>query len=167
MEANPYAKFLAGRDPMEIIASTAAELTRMSALLPLDQIALRSPARKWSAREIVAHLADCELVFSFRLRQTLAEDNPILQPFDQDKWAARYGDYDLDSALKLFSAARAWNLLLLRCVSEAERSRPANHPERGDMTLWKIVETMAGHDLNHLRQIVSVRATHAWRHLLG
>jgi hypothetical protein len=153
MEANPYAKFLGGRDPLKIIAYTSAELARLSTLLPADQIALRPPAGKWSAREIVAHLADCELVFGFRLRQTLAEDNPTLQPFDQDKWAAQYGGYEFDSALRMFSAARNWNLLLLDGVSQAERSRPANHPERGDVTLWMIVETMAGHDLNHLQQI--------------
>jgi hypothetical protein len=153
MQANPYAKVLAGRDPIEIIAATSAELIRMSALLPANQVALRPPAGKWSAREIIAHLADCELVFSFRLRQTLAEDHPILQPFDQDRWAARYAGYDMQSALSLFSSARAWNLLLLSGVNEADRSHPATHPERGNMTLWTIVETMAGHDLNHLQQL--------------
>jgi hypothetical protein len=114
---------------------------------------MRTPAGKWNAREIVAHLADCEIVFSFRLRQTLADDHPTLQPFDQDRWAARYADYDLTAALRLFAAAREWNLLLLDGVSDAERARPVTHPERGTMTLWTIVETMAGHDLNHLQQI--------------
>jgi len=114
---------------------------------------MRTPAGKWNAREIVAHLADCELVFSFRLRQTLAEDHPTLQPFDQDRWAARYANCDMASAMRLFGAARDWNLLLLAGVSEAERARPVTHPERGTITLWTIVETMAGHDLNHLQQI--------------
>ena len=153
MELNPYAKFLAGRDPIEIIASTHAQLSKLAERLPEDQLALRVPKGKWNAREIVAHLADCELVFSFRLRQTLADDRPTLQPFDQDRWAARYANCDIASALGLFGAARDWNLLLLAGVSEAERTRPVTHPERGTMTLWTIVETMAGHDLNHLQQI--------------
>ncbi len=153
MELNPYAKFLAGRDPIEIIASTHAQLSKLAERLPEDQFALRVPKGKWNAREIVAHLADCELVFSFRLRQTLADDGPTLQPFDQDRWAARYANCDIASALGLFGAARDWNLLLLAGVSEAERARPVTHPERGTMALWTIVETMAGHDLNHLQQI--------------
>jgi len=153
MELNPYAKFLAGRDPIEIIESTSAELSKLADRLPQEQLALRPPAAKWNAREIIAHLADCELVFSFRLRQTLAEDHPTLQPFDQDRWAARYAKYDIASALRLFAAARNWNLLLIDGVSETERTRPVGHPERGTMTFWTIVETMAGHDLNHLQQI--------------
>lgn len=153
MEANPYAKYLAGRNPIEVIGSTHGQLIKLADRLPADQLALRTPAGKWNAREIVAHLADCELVFSFRLRQTLADDHPTLQPFDQDRWAARYVNYDLASALRLFGAVRDWNLLLLDGVSAEERTRPVTHPERGTMTLWTIVETMAGHDLNHLQQI--------------
>ena len=86
MEANPYAKFQAGRDPIAIIASTHAQLSKLAERLPEDQLALRPPMGKWNAREIVAHLADCELVFSFRLRQTLGEDHPTLQPFDQSRF---------------------------------------------------------------------------------
>jgi uncharacterized damage-inducible protein DinB len=153
MELNPYAKFLAGRDPIAIVAATPAQLATLAQSLPPEQLALRVPQGKWNAREIVAHLADCELVFSFRLRQTLADEHPTLQPFDQDRWAARYANCDMASALSLFGAARTWNLLLLAGVGQAERTRPVIHPERGTMTLWTIVETMAGHDLNHLQQI--------------
>jgi hypothetical protein len=161
MEANPYAKFLAGRDPIAIIASTYAQLSKLAERLPADQLALRPPTGKWNAREIVAHLADCELVFSFRLRQTLGENHPTLQPFDQDRWAARYANCDVASALRLFGAARNWNLLLLAGVSERERTRPVTHPERGTMTLWTIVETMAGHDMNHLQQVERLAASTA------
>ena len=79
-------------------------------------------------REIVAHLADCELVFAFRLRQTLAEDHPTLQPFDQDRWAARYANRDIASALSLFAAARNWNLLLIRAATAADATAPSPTP---------------------------------------
>jgi uncharacterized damage-inducible protein DinB len=153
MELNPYAKFFAGRDPIEVLESTSSQLAELADRLPQDQTSLRPPSGKWSAREIVAHLADCELVFSFRLRQTLADEHPTIQPFDQDRWAARYANLDMASALRLFEAARNWNLLLLSGVSEADRTRPITHPERGTMTLWTTVETMAGHDINHLQQL--------------
>ncbi len=153
MELNPYAKFLAGQDPLPILASTASLLRDVTSQLSTEQ-ANQSPAPgKWSVREIVAHLADCEIVFCFRLRQTLAEDNLTLQPFDQGVWGERYAAYDLASALALFTAARNWNLQLLKTTTAADRQRPVTHPERGTMTFWTIVETMAGHDINHLQQV--------------
>jgi len=153
MELNPYAKFLGDRDPTEVISGTYAELCALTGRVPKDQLGLSPAPGKWSVREIVAHLADCELVFAFRLRQTLAEDHPILQPFDQDRWAARYANHDFDSALAMFHATRNWNLLLIAEVTAPERQRPTSHPERGTMTFWTIVETIGGHDINHLQQI--------------
>jgi uncharacterized damage-inducible protein DinB len=159
MELNPYASFLGGQDPIPVITETAERLH--SLIDPLSAAyADRSPAPgKWSIREIVAHLADCELVFSFRLRQTLAVDHPIIQPFDQGLWGERYAAYDLTSGLALFTAARNWNIKFLTTLNEVDRHRPTTHPERGTMTLWTIVETMAGHDINHLQQIERIAAT--------
>jgi uncharacterized damage-inducible protein DinB len=153
MELNPYAKYLAGRDPIPVLEDTYVKLTQLVERLPEEQIELGPPGGKWTAREIVAHLADCELVFAFRLRQTLAEDSPILQPFDQDRWACRYANHDLQTGLRVFSAVRDWNLLLIWEATATDRQRPVTHPERGTMTFQTIVETMAGHDLNHLAQL--------------
>jgi uncharacterized damage-inducible protein DinB len=112
---------------------------------------------KWSVRQIVTHVADCEIGFGFRLRQALA-GVPVLQPFDQDKWAESYGRYSLAGALETFRALRAWNVALVAGLSEADKALKVTHPERGEMTLWTIVETMAGHDLNHLAQVERVAA---------
>jgi hypothetical protein len=101
----------------------------------------------------VAHLADCELVFAFRLRQTLAEDSPVIQPFDQDKWAATYPGVQAREALSVFTAMRGWNLRLIGGALPRAAKRPVTHPERGTMTFLNLVETMAGHDLNHLTQL--------------
>ena len=153
MEPNPYAKFAAGHDPIAVIGQTASRLKDLAGRMPQEQLAMRAPSGKWNAREIVTHLADGEIVFSFRLRQTLAEDGHIIQPFDQDRWAARYANRDLESSLALFDAARRSNLLLIEATTLAERQRAVTHPERGAMTFWTIVETMAGHDINHLQQL--------------
>jgi uncharacterized damage-inducible protein DinB len=158
MDLNPYAKFLDGKEPIPVLTTTAGNLHSLTAPLSPAQID-RSPALgKWSIREILAHLADCELVFCFRLRQTLAEDHSIIQPFDQERWAQRYAAYNFDSALALFEAARNWNLRLLLTISEDDRRHPTTHPERGTMTFWTIVETMAGHDINHMQQIEKIAA---------
>ena len=151
--ANPYAGFLDGRPLEVILAETPSAIA--DALNAIGEARLfTSPAPgKWSAAEIVCHLADCELVFGFRLRQTLAEDGPTVQPFNQDKWAATYRGIAAGHALEVFSALRGWNLQLLETALPAAASRPVVHPERGAMTFQTVVETMAGHDLNHLEQL--------------
>jgi DinB superfamily len=121
--------------------------------LSMDRLDEEPAPGKWSITEIVAHLADTEMVFGFRLRQTLAQNHPIIEPFDQEIWAERYDGYDFASALTMFTAARNWNLKLLGTVTEAEMHRPTTHPERGTMTFSTLIETMAGHDINHLERI--------------
>ena len=132
---------------------TPGAIRRLLEGMPAEQVVVRPPEKRWNAREILCHLADCELVFCFRLKQTLAEDSPVLQPFDQEKWALRYGNLDVEMALRMFEASRTWNLLLLDATTAEERRRTVTHPERGTMTLWTIAETMGGHDINHLQQL--------------
>lgn len=153
MELNPYAKFLRDQEPILVITATVERLHALIDPLSLAQ-ADRSPAPgKWSIREILAHLADCELVFAVRLRQTLAEEHHFIQPFDQMRWAERYAAYDLNTAFETFAAIRNWNLKFLLTVTADDRHHPVTHAERGTMTFWTVVETIAGHDINHLQQI--------------
>lgn len=151
---NPYAKFIGGRDPRKVIQETPARLKALANRLgPAIE---RPPAPgKWSVRQILCHLADGEIAFAYRIRQTLAEPHHVIQPFDQDAWARYYGAETLDAAtaLEAFSAARRWNIALLNAAKPEDFSKPVTHPERGTMTLATIVETMAGHDLSHLAQI--------------
>ena len=149
---NPYEKFLDGRSIDEILAATADQLAEYSKVLGSNVEKKPAPG-KWSPAEIICHLADCEIVFAFRLRQTLAEDGPTIQPFDQDKWAGTYPGVPAPEALKTFTALRQWNLRLIRAALPAAADRTMTHPERGTMTFQNVVETMAGHDLNHLGQL--------------
>ncbi|HWG36552.1 MAG TPA: DinB family protein [Terriglobales bacterium] len=154
---NPYAAHLGSRDPMQVIAATPSELARsLAAMDAARQDQPRAPG-KWSPRQLTCHLADCEIVFAYRLRQGLAEKHHVVQPFDQELWAPAYAPvpsgYTAAAALAVFSAVRAWNLAFLRGLSPADLAKRLTHPERGEMPLREIVETMAGHDLNHLAQI--------------
>lgn len=155
---NPYASWLGDRDPLEVIRATPA---RTESLITQNGTGTlnRPPAPgKWSVRDILSHLADCEIVFAFRLRQALAEDHHVIQPFDQDAWAVTYGRNDVVIAQVVFSVVRRWNLTLIQGMSAADLARTLNHPERGDMSMKVVVDTMAGHDLNHLRQIEKILA---------
>lgn len=150
---NPYDKFLDGRPVPEILEATPVTLANLIESIGPAKSTVPPAPEKWSAAEIVSHLADCELVFAFRLRQTLAEDNPTIQPFDQEKWAVRYDGISAAQALEVFKMMRGWNLQLLRSLPPDASGRKVTHPERGTMTFQTIVETMAGHDLNHIGQL--------------
>jgi hypothetical protein len=104
----------------------------------------------------LSHLADSEIAIGFRLRRTLAEDHHVIQPFDQDRWAKSYSASDPYPALGAFTALRAWNVALIRSVKAEDFSKPVTHPERGTMTFQTILETVAGHDRNHIRQLEAI-----------
>jgi DinB superfamily len=157
-ELNPYEKFLDGRALDTILAATQGEIGRLILAIGAEKENAAPAPGKWSAAEIIAHLADCELVFGFRLRQTLAENAPTIQPFDQEKWAATYTGVPAKQALEVFTALRGWNLRLIGLALPQAAERPVTHPERGTMTFLTIVETMAGHDLNHLGQLKKLAA---------
>ena len=158
MAANPYASFVASLDVMEQLRAMPVRLENFLQKIAPEGLGVSPAPGKWSPRDILCHLADTEIVFAFRLRQTLAQDNYVIQPFDQDKWAATYDRYDARTALATFSALRQWNLSFIAGLRPDDFTRSVNHPERGDMTLRTIVETMAGHDLNHLRKIETLVA---------
>lgn len=158
MPTNPYATFLGDRNAKEVIAATPERLQKLISTLGAARTSQPSAPGKWSAREIACHLADCEIVFAFRLRQGLAEDHHVVQPFDQDKFAQNYGAYDANAALAVFSSVRRWNVAFVNSLPASALQKKITHPERGDMTLQTIVDTMAGHDLNHLRQVEAIAA---------
>jgi len=129
-ESNPYERFLDGRPLEAILATTPGAIGTVLEALGRDKSVISPAPGKWSAAEIVCHLADCEVVFGFRLRQTLAEDAPTVQPFDQDKWAATYAGVQASEALAVFTAIRRWNLRLIRAALPEAAERPVTHPER-------------------------------------
>jgi len=158
MSLNPYASYLGKQDPREVIGNTAAELRSLLEKLGPDGVERSLAPGKWSAREILCHLADSEVAFAFRLRQALAETHHTIQPFDQERWASGYGAFEAPAAVGVFQALREWNRTLISSLPPATFSKPLTHPQRGTMTLQVMIETMAGHDLNHLRQLQTIAA---------
>jgi hypothetical protein len=158
MAGNPYAGFLEGRDPGVLVREFPAKLSEViSELGPLGMSRSLGPG-KWTVSEILCHLADTEIAFSFRWRQTLAKEDHVVQPFDQDLWATRYASTPGDEALHSFLALRRWNTILLDRLSASDWGQRVSHPELGAMTFRTLVEIMAGHDLNHLAQLRKLAA---------
>jgi hypothetical protein len=145
---------LGERNPIESMEDSARRVE--AAARRLGDAGLSRPwgPGKWTGKQIVAHLADAEVGVAFRIRQVLAQDHHVIQPFDEGAWARRYtGDVDVEAALGSFLGLRRWNLALFRTLSADDLAREAFHPERGPEVLGTIVRLLAGHDLNHLAQL--------------
>ncbi len=114
---------------------------------------------KWSIRQLIAHLADSELVGAQRFRQVIAEDNPALGAFDQDAWARNldYTRKQPKQSLESFRRVRAENYELLKSLPESAFERTGVHAERGPLTLRQLLEGYAEHAESHARQMQAIR----------
>jgi uncharacterized damage-inducible protein DinB len=151
---------LEGKDSLKVQAATAAKLGRLIQRASAAKLHKRPAPGKWSAGEILAHLADCEIVTGWRVRQILGAPGTSLQAFDQDGWAAagHYEKRDARKSLEQFRAAREGNLALLKTLTPEQWKHHGMHAERGVETIEHIVRMMAGHDLNHLGQVERIVA---------
>jgi hypothetical protein len=143
----------AERSPKDI----AAAISGLS-----DKVLRYKPsADRWCMLEILGHLADIEIVYGYRLRQMLADKNPIIAPLDQDAWARNlnYLDSSPPEVLAFYGLARHHNLRLLRDLRASDLSKSAFHPEiQGNVTVADLVERMGGHGASHLQQLERLKA---------
>jgi DinB superfamily len=146
---------VAGQDPLKVQAATAGRLARLLSGASRQRLARRPAPGKWSVNEIVAHLSETEVVVGYRMRTILGAPGTPIQAFDQDKWAAagNYAARDAKKSLALFRAVREANLELLRSLAAEQWKQFGVHAERGEESIETTVRMMAGHDVNHLRQV--------------
>jgi DinB superfamily len=146
---------LGERDPIEVLCELIPWLDERT--LGLPQATLRRPEKpgKWSLIQVVQHLADSELVIAFRTRMVLSQDRPVLQAYDQDRWASefRYGEIELSQALDQLRGLRSADLHLWSRLSPAQLKREGMHTERGPESVAQLIRLIAAHDLVHRRQI--------------
>ena len=144
-----------GQDAMKVQATSAARLAKLLRGATRQRLAKKPAPGKWSVNEIVAHLAEAEIVLGWRMRAIAGAPGTPIQAFDQDAWAAA-GDYaarEAKSSFALFRALREANLEWLRRLRPEQWKHFGVHSERGEESIETIVRMMAGHDVNHLRQI--------------
>jgi len=144
-----------GKQPLAVLAATAKKLERLIKGVPAGKLRKRPAADKWSIGEIVAHLADAEIVIGFRLRMVLGAPGTPITAYDQDSWvtSGHYEKRDPRKSLELFRVVREANLALLKSLTAEQWKHYGMHSERGQETVEHIVRMTAGHDLNHLQQI--------------
>ncbi len=117
----------------------------------------------WTVRQVVHHLADSHLNAFVRTKLILTEERPTLKPYSQDAWST-LADASLPIApsLEILSGLHRRWVALLRSIPEADWSRPAFHPERGEVTPESMLAMYAGHGENHVAQIRSLREARRW-----
>jgi hypothetical protein len=113
---------------------------------------------KWTAREVVHHLADSEMTAAVRLRWLLAVDRPTILGYDQDEFARRlYYDRPIEASLEAFKAARMTTAEILDRMSESDWTRQGTHTESGSYSVERWLEIYASHAHGHAEQILAAR----------
>ena len=143
----------AEKSPREIAAAVSG--------LPDKVLRYKPSPEQWCVLEVLGHLADVEIIYGYRLRQMLADKEPVIAPIDQEAWARNlnYMNSPAPELVAFYGLARHHNLRLLRSLKLADLSKSAFHPEtQGPVTVADLAERIAGHGAGHLRQIERLKA---------
>ncbi len=146
---------LGQRPALEVLAETPGWLTARLNEVPDQRLRRPEAPGKWSVGQVLAHLADAELVIGVRSRLTVGDVEPPVAGFDQDRWATEFGYAEQDPRVALadFGAFRAANLRHWSHLSAAQWQRVGHHAERGPVTADLNARLAAGHDLVHRLQV--------------
>ena len=147
-----------GRDAIKLQRATAGQLKKHMQGLTPKELKWKPEPGKWSIAEIVAHLADAEIVASWRMRSVLGANGTPIQAFDQDAWASvfQYGKRDPKQSLEVFRVLRENNLAMLKALPRESWDNYGMHTERGKETIAHLARMFAGHDRNHVLQVEAI-----------
>src|SRR5262245_49696656 len=154
----PYTAKLEGKDPLLAMRETPERIRAAAASWSPQQFERSYAPGKWTARQILIHLAQTELALGTRARMALSTPNYVAQAFNQDEWLARDSRMSGREALDAFLAVATMNRAMFEGLSPAERQIPLQHPEYGALMVEWILYQMAGHQVHHLQQIQQISA---------
>lgn len=151
-----YIAALEGRDPIDALRKGPKRMKKLLKGYSEKALAKQPAPGKWSAKEVIAHMADGEVILGARIRFIAAMDNPPIPGYDQDKFVERLG-IDKVKTKALFDAfanMRAINVALLERLPKEAFARVGQHAERGAESIDTMVTMYAGHDFLHELQLV-------------
>jgi hypothetical protein len=152
----PYSAYLGDRDPVAALRETTNRIDAVtSGWRPADFERSYEQGR-WSARQILMHLAHIEMTFGVRARMALTTPSYELQPFDQDRWMEREATIDGRAAADTYLALSRLNTAFFATLTPADLATPLSHPEHGDITIEWLLHTLAGHQLSHLGHLEEI-----------
>jgi len=149
----PYTKYLGDREPLATIRDSIQRATMLVRDWPVDRFERSYAAGKWSARQILTHLAQTEMALGTRARMAVVTPDYAAQGLDQDSWIALDSRLSGQQALDAFLATARMNLAFFEGLSALQRATTLTHPEYGNLTVDWIIYQMAGHHINHLLQL--------------
>ena len=152
MAKNPYAEALGSLDPMKALAETPRKIKALTNNWSGRHWNKRYQPGKWTARQIMVHLAQTELALTTRVRYGVSQAGYVAQSFDQDAWIS-LDHADGPTALDTYMALRRFNIAMFKGLSPKLRKQPFTHPEYGELTPEWVVAQLAGHELHHLKQL--------------
>ena len=158
--STPYSHQLEGRDPIEAMRSTIRRVEGLTANWRAAEYERSYAPGKWTARQVLIHLAQSELALGSRARLALSTPNYIAQPFDQDAWIDRDSALSGSEAAQTFLTIARMNAAFFERLSERDRDVPFSHPEYGNLTIDWVLHQMAGHQIHHLKQLESIVLSH-------
>jgi hypothetical protein len=150
---------LGDQDPLAVLRETPSQLELTVQSTSRHVLARPEAPGKWSMGQVLAHLADSDLVWGWRLRLILSQDRPTLTGYDQDAWADRLGYDGIDprDSVEMFGVLRRSNLRLVERAAPEDLHRVGVHVERGEESLAHHLKLYAGHDILHLNQLERIR----------
>jgi uncharacterized damage-inducible protein DinB len=142
----------------ELVESLRGHLDELTGLvrdLPRDRLeGGRASSGGWTARQVLAHLADFELIAAVRVRVVLTRDRPALAAYGQEEFTERFGALESPAqALERFAVNRRATVGVLEALGPEDWERTGVHPQRGEESLRRTVESLAIHDRMHLDQL--------------
>jgi DinB superfamily len=160
MLASPlYADLVGAEDPLALLASTPSRIAEVVRGWDANRWSRTYAPGKWTAAQIVLHLAHDEICWSHRVRLALAVDDYVVQPFDGTQWIVLETPVDPDVALAAYLTLRRLNLPLYARIPAERLTRAFPHPEFGEISIEWILRTLAGHDRHHLRHLETITGT--------
>ena len=154
----PYTADLANREPIDAMRDSTDRIRALTARWTAAEFERPYAPGKWSARQVLIHLAQTELALGTRARLALTTPNYVAQAFDQDRWIALDAAMSGREALDAFVAVSAMNRAFFQALSAADRATTLSHPEYGALTVDWILHQMAGHQVHHLKQLETIPA---------
>ncbi len=148
------------KDPLKAQSVAAKKLERLVRGVPASRLRKRPAPDKWSVSEILAHLADAEIVVAWRIRSILGAPGTPIQAYDQDAWATagNYTKREPRKSIEQFRAMRDANLAFYKSLRPEQWKQSGMHAERGEESIERVARMIAGHDINHILQIERILA---------
>ena len=142
-------------DPIEVLASSIEKVRSITEGVSGEAMEATSAPGEWSARHVLSHLYDTDLIYGVRVRMIVTEDRPKIAGYDQDLWIDRFGLLD-ETGRQTYLRwrwLRSSNVRMFRSLTPDELKKVGLHSERGEESADLMIRLLAGHDLIHIDQL--------------